>query len=71
MSPFVSGDSTKEITNVDSQIYKNIQNINNVRPPDLPFWVFWKFLKTPKMYFDVFGRFSKLISISISAVGCA
>ena len=39
-------------------------------PPDLPFLKFWSFWNISKRYFDVFGRFSKLISLSVSAVAC-
>ena len=41
-----------------------------IAPPDLPFLNFCKFWKKSKMYFDVFGRFSKLIELSVSAVAC-
>ena len=39
-------------------------------PPDLPFLKFWNFWKFSKRNFDVFGRFSKLIALSVSAVAC-
>ena len=40
-------------------------------PPDLPFLNFCKFGKNSKRYFDVFGRFDKLIALSVSAVASA
>ena len=52
-----------------SQGFRRIhKNLRKIRPPDLPFFNFWKIWKR---YFDVFGRFSKLITFSVSAVGCA
>ena len=41
------------------------------RPPNLPFLNFCNFWKISKRYFNVFGRFSQLISISVSAVACS
>ena len=43
---------------------------NNTSPPDLLFWMFWNFWKVSKRYFDVFGLFSRLIALPVSAVGC-
>ena len=62
-------DYTKNIQNI-YKISTNIQNIQNSHP-DLQFLTFWNFWKTSKMYFDVFGRFNKLIAFFVSAVACA
>jgi hypothetical protein len=51
--------------------YRCVVKVGFQSPPDLPFLNFWNFWKFPKRYFDAFGRFSKLISISVSAVGCS
>ena len=41
-----------------------------VKPPRFAILNFWKFRKISKRYFDVFGRFSKLIALCVSAVAC-
>ena len=43
----------------------------SMSPPDLPFLNFGSFWKKTKRYFNVFGRFFKLIALSVSAVVCA
>ena len=48
-----------------------LYDLEFLSPPDLPFLKVWTFWKYPKRYFDVFGRFSKLIQFSVSAVACA
>ena len=53
-------------------IYIYIYVLYIIRAPEIcHFWSFGIFGKKSKRYFDDFGRFSKLISISISAVACA
>ena len=39
--------------------------------PRFAIFVFWENLEKSKRYFDVYGRFSKLIASSVSAVACA